>query len=176
MTRPLLAAVGFIVVAHSYAWAQGASAVQDIARAPTSKTSSEHWKKFEGSTVDLSTYIGSGTFYASGYSNPYASLAVFARPSYKLGTRYKLALRARIYARGGADVARHAERSPFLSLRPMGLVGRRQPEDVRAHRRSAIAGALRLDLAAVLREPLRQHVVRRRRRAQLQPGLRPSAR
>ena len=99
MTRPLLAAVGFIVVAHSYAWAQGASAVQDIsrARAPTSTTKSEFLKKFEGSSVDLSTYIGSGTFYASGYRNPYASLALFARPTYKLGTQYKLALRARIY-------------------------------------------------------------------------------
>ena len=100
MTRPLLAAVGFIVVAHSYAWAQGASAVQDIsrARAPTSTAKSEYLKKFEGSSVDLSTYIGSGTFYVSGYRNPYASLALFARPSYKLGTQYKLALRARFYA------------------------------------------------------------------------------
>jgi len=98
MTRPLLAAVGLIFAAQSYAFAQGASSssVQDIARSPTTPTAP--WlQKFEGSTLDLSTYVGSGSFYVSGYRNPYASLAVFFRPSYKLGTRYKLALRARFY-------------------------------------------------------------------------------
>jgi hypothetical protein len=95
MARPYLAAVGLIFVAHtSYAWAQ--SQVQDIARSPTASTP-EYLKKLEGSTAEVSTYIGSGTFYTSGYHNPYASIAVFMRPSYALGTRYKLALRARIY-------------------------------------------------------------------------------
>jgi hypothetical protein len=101
MARPYLAAVGLILVAHgTYAWAD--NPVQDIARAPTSPASStsptpEYLKKFEGSSAEASTYIGSGSFYASGYHNPYASIALFVKPSYSLGTRYRLALRARIY-------------------------------------------------------------------------------
>ena len=97
MTRPLLAAVGLLLVTQSYAWAQGAAPTQDIARSPAPPLSPA-LKKFEGSTAEFSTYIGSGSFYTSGYRNPYASLALFARPSYSLGTRYKLALRARLYA------------------------------------------------------------------------------
>ncbi|HXU00145.1 MAG TPA: hypothetical protein VN903_04095, partial [Polyangia bacterium] len=95
MARPYLAAVGLIFVAQTYAWAE--SPVQDIARTPESGTS-EHWKKLEGSSAEASTYIGSGSFYASGYHNPYASMALFVKPSYSLGTKYKLALRARLYA------------------------------------------------------------------------------
>jgi hypothetical protein len=95
MARPCLAAVGLLFVAYTtYAWAD--SPVQDIARSPTPSTS-EHWKKLEGSTAEMSTYIGSGSFYTSGYHDPYASLALYLRPSYALGTRYKLALRARVY-------------------------------------------------------------------------------
>ena len=94
MARPYLAAVGLVLVAQTYAWADGP--VQDIARSP-SPTTPEYLKKLEGSTAEVSTYIGSGSFYVSGYHNPYASLAVFLKPSYALGTRYKLALRARIY-------------------------------------------------------------------------------
>jgi hypothetical protein len=96
MARPYLAAVGLVFVAHSYAWAQTPAPTQDIARSPEPGTP-PYLKKFEGSSADLSTYIGSGSFYTSGYRNPYASLALFLRPSYKLGTPYKLALRARIY-------------------------------------------------------------------------------
>jgi len=97
MARPYLAAAVLVFVAHTtYAWAQGASTVQDISR-KTETTTSDRWKKFEGSSAEVSTYIGSGSFYASGYRNPYASLAVFVKPSYSLGTPYKLALRARIY-------------------------------------------------------------------------------
>src|SRR3954452_2209953 len=98
MARPYLAAVGLILVAHStYAWAD--NPVQDIARSPTAPGSStpDSLKKFEGSSAEASTYIGSGSFYTSGYRNPYASVALFLRPSYALGTRYKLALRARVY-------------------------------------------------------------------------------
>jgi hypothetical protein len=96
MARPWPAAVGLLFVAYaSFAWAD--SPVQDIARSPT-QSGSEHWKKLEGSMAEASTYIGSGSFYTSGYHDPYASLALYLRPSYALGTRYKLALRARIYA------------------------------------------------------------------------------
>ena len=95
MARPYSAAVGLILVAHTtYALAQ--SQVQDIARSQSSPTP-EYLKKFEGSTAEVSTYIGSGSFYASGYHNPYASIALFLKPSYSLGTPYKLAVRGRIY-------------------------------------------------------------------------------
>ena len=94
MTRPLLAAVGLSLLAHSYAWAQGAT--QDIARSPT-PTTSEALKKYEGTSAELSTYVGSGSFYTSGYYNRYASVALFLRPVYNLGTRYKLTLKARLY-------------------------------------------------------------------------------
>jgi len=78
MTRPLLAAVGLILVAHSYAWAQGGAPAQDIARSPTPPLSAA-LKKWEGSSAEFSTYIGSGSFYTSGYHNPYASLALYVR-------------------------------------------------------------------------------------------------
>jgi hypothetical protein len=94
MARPYLAAVGLVVVAQTYAWADNPA--QDIVRSPTTPESGR-LKNWQGSTVEASTYIGSGTFYASGYHDPYVSLALFAKPSYSLGTRYKLALRARIY-------------------------------------------------------------------------------
>jgi hypothetical protein len=53
--------------------------------------------KFKGSLVEVASYIGSGTFYTSGYNNPYASLALYARPIYDLGTPFALTLNARIY-------------------------------------------------------------------------------
>jgi hypothetical protein len=98
MTRPLLAAVGIFFAAQSYAFAQGASSlVQDVARSPAAPASSGYLKKFEGTSAEFLTYIGSGSFYTSGYRNPYASLALFVRPVYSLGTRYKLSLKARLY-------------------------------------------------------------------------------
>jgi hypothetical protein len=90
MARPFLAAVGLVFVAHSYAWAQNPVQITSASDLPG------NWKKLEGSTAEVSTYIGSGTFYTSGYSNDFASIALFLKPSYDLGTRYKLALRARI--------------------------------------------------------------------------------
>jgi hypothetical protein len=90
MARPFLAAVGLVFVAQSYAWAQ------NPVQLTTSSDLPGNWKKLEGSTADVSTYFGSGSFYTSGYSNDYASLALFIKPSYDLGTRYKLAVRARI--------------------------------------------------------------------------------
>ncbi|HET6283616.1 MAG TPA: hypothetical protein VFH73_21860 [Polyangia bacterium] len=53
--------------------------------------------KFAGSFVDLTSYVGSGTFYVSDYRNPYVSTALFIRPTYKLGTKYELSLNARVY-------------------------------------------------------------------------------
>ena len=54
-------------------------------------------EEVRGLDVELSTYFGSGSFYASGYSDPYASLALYVKPTYDLGTRFNLSLRARIY-------------------------------------------------------------------------------
>lgn len=54
-------------------------------------------QKMAGSSLDLSTYVGSGTFYNSGYYNRYISNALFVRPTYDLGTRFKLSLNARVY-------------------------------------------------------------------------------
>jgi hypothetical protein len=53
--------------------------------------------KFKGSLLEAATYVGSGSFYASGYHDPYASLALYARPTYDLGTPYALTLNARLY-------------------------------------------------------------------------------
>jgi len=94
MARPYLAAVGLVVVAQTYAWADNPA--QDVARSPTAPVPA-YLKKLEGSSAEASTYIGSGSFYVSGYRNPYASVALYLRPNYELGTRYKLALRARVY-------------------------------------------------------------------------------
>jgi hypothetical protein len=95
MARPYLAAVGLVVVAQSYAWADNPA--QDLTRPAETTSTPTYLKKLEGSSAEASTYIGSGSFYVSGYRNPYASLALYLRPNYDLGTRYKLALRARIY-------------------------------------------------------------------------------
>ncbi len=88
-------AIAAVAVSGS-AWGQ--TSLQEVTRAPTTSPSSKWQEKLAGSTAELSTYVGSGSFYATGYYNPYTSMAVFIKPSYDLGTRYKLALRARIYA------------------------------------------------------------------------------
>jgi hypothetical protein len=68
-----------------------------VAKKPESEERSGWMKKMAGSSVDLSSYIGSGTFHTSGYTNPYVSTAVFVRPTYDLGTKYKLSLNGRLY-------------------------------------------------------------------------------
>jgi hypothetical protein len=87
-----------IVVVSSVAHAQGAA--RDSAGLSTSvEETNQSWlqKRFAGSTAELSTYVGSGTFYASGYHDSYVSNALYLRPSYQLGTKYKLTLNARVY-------------------------------------------------------------------------------
>jgi hypothetical protein len=54
-------------------------------------------QRFGGSSAEVTTYIGSGSFYTSGYRDPYVANAFYARPQYNLGTRFKLHLAARIY-------------------------------------------------------------------------------
>jgi len=53
-----------------------------------------------GSLAEVATYIGSGSFYSSGYHDPYASLALFLRPTYELGGRFGLRLNARFFVEG----------------------------------------------------------------------------
>ena len=109
MARPFLAAVGLVFVAHSYAWAQ--NPVQIAAKSDLP----EQWKKFEGSSLGSVLVHRLGLFLHSGYSsNSYASLAVFALPSYDLGTRYKLALRARIILEEELTAPDNADRPALL--------------------------------------------------------------
>jgi hypothetical protein len=95
-----LAAVLFIFngVVHGYLRAD--TGLQDVSRSPITVSGPEGpiLKKLAGSVVEASSYVGSGTFYASGYHDPYVSVALFIRPTYDLGTRYDLALSARLYA------------------------------------------------------------------------------
>jgi hypothetical protein len=98
---PTLAAVaGFACwLGSATAGAQGIVRDQSgtISSAPAAAETPTWWRRFKGSYVELSTYVGSGTFYASGYRNPYVSNAVYLRPSFQLGTKYGLSLNARVY-------------------------------------------------------------------------------
>ena len=82
------------------AWAQGAVRDQSgtLTAAPTNQQKSTWFEDhFKGSTAEVTTYVGSGTFYTSGYRDPYVSDAFYIRPTYQLGTRFKLSLNARLY-------------------------------------------------------------------------------
>jgi len=98
----LVAALAGFASLFAAASARGQGAVRDQigsfskASAATEKKS---WlqQRFAGSFAEVTTYIGSGTFYTSGYRDPYVSNAVYLRPQYDLGTKYKLALAGRVY-------------------------------------------------------------------------------
>jgi hypothetical protein len=95
------AAVGCLCAGLVCARARADTALPDVLHAPGLAPIGvgPAWaQKFAGSALELSSYVGSGTFYASGYHDPYVSIAVFARPTYELGTRYRLSLNARLYA------------------------------------------------------------------------------
>lgn len=80
------------------AWAQ--SAVKDSAgtvTAANAKKQSWFQEKFSGSFVEAGLYVGSGSFYATGYRNPYLSGSLYIRPRFNLGTKVQLSLNARIY-------------------------------------------------------------------------------
>jgi hypothetical protein len=93
------AAVSVVICGLVCADAKADTALPDVLHAPGAGAQGKSGlaQKFAGSAIELSSYIGSGTFYDSGYRDPYVSLAVFARPTYELGTRYQLSLNARIY-------------------------------------------------------------------------------
>jgi hypothetical protein len=83
----------------SVVWAQGAGrdetgALTATAEEAAGKTPIE--KQFAGTFAELSTFVGSGTFYRR-YSDPYISNALYLKPIYHLPTRRDLTLSARLY-------------------------------------------------------------------------------
>ena len=86
-------------ILRSVAWAQGAARDQGgaITATPGEVPKSTFEKKFAGSYAELSTYLGSGTFYAGGYHNPYVSNALYLRPVYHFDSKRDLTLNARLY-------------------------------------------------------------------------------
>ena len=97
MTRACLAAVSLLLAMQTFAWGQTSVQTTDVTRSAGTAQPAGRFAKFAGSSVQLATYVGSGSFYVSGYRNPYASLAFYAGPSYDLGTRFKLAVNARMF-------------------------------------------------------------------------------
>ncbi len=87
-----------LVLDAAPAYAQGVKdQLATVTKTAEDQNRPEWMKKMAGSSLDVSTYVGSGTFYTSGYRNEYVSTAVFARPTYALGTRFKLAANARVF-------------------------------------------------------------------------------
>jgi hypothetical protein len=81
-------------------WAQGAVRDQSgtLTASPTDSVKKD-WlsQRFSGSFAEVDTYVGSGSFYTSGYRDPYVANSFYLRPTYQLGTRYNLTLNARVY-------------------------------------------------------------------------------
>src|SRR5262249_14690312 len=98
VARASAAAVGVLFGAISVAalpssvWAD--APLTDLTRGSTAGQSDNKWA---GSSAEGSTYVAPSTFVASGYSDPYVSLALYVRPVYSLGTPYKLTLSGRLY-------------------------------------------------------------------------------
>lgn len=61
------------------------------------KSSAPTASRFTGSLAEVATYVGSGTFYTSGYHDPYVATGFLLRPTFSLGTRFDLTLIARLY-------------------------------------------------------------------------------
>ena len=81
------------------ALAQGAARDQSGAITAAPVASHKGWweDKFAGSYAELSSFVGTGTFYVGGYHNPYVSNALYLKPNYQLGTKRDLTLSARVY-------------------------------------------------------------------------------
>jgi len=87
-------------VAASAAWGQGAVRDQSgTLTATASAAEKKSWleQRFAGSFAEVTTYVGTSTFYTSGYRDPYVANAFYLRPQYDLGTKYKLSLAGRVY-------------------------------------------------------------------------------
>lgn len=94
-----LATAALLLGSSSTARADGFTKDQigTVSKVPDDANRPRWIKKMAGSSVEISSYVGSGTFYTSGYRDPYVSTAIFARPTYDLGTRFKLSANARLY-------------------------------------------------------------------------------
>ena len=81
------------------AFAQAAARDQGGAVVAAPSAGQKNWweGKFAGSYAELSSFVGTGTFYATGYRNPYVSNALYLKPVYQLGTKRDLSVSARIY-------------------------------------------------------------------------------
>jgi hypothetical protein len=83
----------------SVVWAQGAAhdetgALTATATEAAGKAPIE--KQFAGTSAELDTYVGTGTFYRR-YSDPYVSNGLYLKPIYHLPTKRDLTLNARLY-------------------------------------------------------------------------------
>ena len=78
MTRAFLAAVSLLLAMQTFAWGQTSVQTTDVTRSAGTAQPAGRFAKFAGISVKLATYVGSGSFYVSGYRSPYASLALFA--------------------------------------------------------------------------------------------------
>jgi len=68
------------------------------AKSSTETSTLPGWmRRFAGSNAEIGSYVGSGSFYSSGYHDSYVSASLYLRPSLDLGTRFKLAATARFY-------------------------------------------------------------------------------
>ena len=97
VTAAVWVAIGGLVCAEARADTALPDVVHASISAPPGTKGAGLAEHFAGSAAEVSTYVGSGSFYTSGYRDPYVSIALFARPTYDLGTRFKLSLNARIY-------------------------------------------------------------------------------
>lgn len=95
MIRGSFVAISTAAALVVVAWSAPARADQlgDIVQ----KSGVSNPSKFTGSLAEVSTYVGSGTFYASGYHNSYVAMGFLLRPTYDLGTRFNLTLIGRLY-------------------------------------------------------------------------------
>jgi hypothetical protein len=126
---PLRASVGLAVVLtlgppaaifRSVVWAQGAAhdetgALTATAPEATGKTPLE--KQFAGTSIELDTYVGSGTFYRR-YSDPYVSNGIYLKPIYHLPTKRDLTLNARLYVEVEYTSPDNPEARRFYPLDP----------------------------------------------------------
>lgn len=113
----LVAGIVGVAIVHAAGAARAQGFVNDQSAVITvngdNKGSLPSWlHRFDGSWANLSTYIGSGSFYTSGYRDPYVSNVFFAKPSFMLGTKYDLSLVGRVvfeyeYTKPDNPQARH---------------------------------------------------------------------
>jgi hypothetical protein len=108
------------MVLQAVAWAQGAARDQSGAVSVAPDGSPKSWlaERFAGSYAELSSFVGTGTFYASGYSNPYVSNALYLKPIYHLGTKRDLTLNARLYIEAEYTQPDNAQARRFYPLDP----------------------------------------------------------